>query len=188
MAIHLCGLPEGCSRRSGRAAHAFCSTLLRVGFAEPPGSLRTLVRSYRTVSPLPPSAAVSLCCTVRQVTPTWLSPAPCPMESRLSSTRSLPCRGHPADSPSALRLGRSPDPRFWGAKSCVNARFACERAPIGAERRRALREQGWLALKWSAARPVRAVSPGSPKCERCVPISVRRTHTSWPSRCVESEL
>ena len=54
MAIHLCGLPEGCSRRSGRAAHAFCSTLLRVGFAEPPGSLRTLVRSYRTVSPLPP--------------------------------------------------------------------------------------------------------------------------------------
>ena len=30
-----------------------CLALLRVGFAEPPGSPRALVRSYRTVSPLP---------------------------------------------------------------------------------------------------------------------------------------
>src|SRR3954447_20914473 len=40
---------------------------------------------------------------VRQVAPTWLSPASCPVESRLSSTRSdsrPSCRGHPADSPS----------------------------------------------------------------------------------------
>jgi len=29
-------------------------TLLRVGFTEPPGSLRALVVSYTTVSPLPP--------------------------------------------------------------------------------------------------------------------------------------
>jgi len=28
-------------------------TLLRVGFTEPPGSPRALVRSYRTVAPLP---------------------------------------------------------------------------------------------------------------------------------------
>jgi len=34
----------------------------------------------------PGPSAVSLCCTVRQVAPTWLSPAPCPVESRLSST------------------------------------------------------------------------------------------------------
>ena len=40
----------------------------------------------------------------RQVTPTWLSPAPCPVESRLSSARSMPCRGHPADSPSHARV------------------------------------------------------------------------------------
>jgi len=52
---------------SGRAAHAPCSTLLRVGFTEPTGSPRPLVRSYRTVSPLPvrslavaPSAVCSL--------------------------------------------------------------------------------------------------------------------------------
>src|SRR5215510_10242701 len=46
-----------------------CSALLPVGFAEPPGSPRVLVRSYRTVSPLPvpthlaasgPSAVCSL--------------------------------------------------------------------------------------------------------------------------------
>jgi hypothetical protein len=37
-----------------------CSTLLRVGFTEPPGSPRTLVRSYRTVSPLPVTALPSI--------------------------------------------------------------------------------------------------------------------------------
>src|SRR5205814_31252 len=40
------------TRDVGRAARP-CSALLRVGFAEPPGSPRALVRSYRTVSPLP---------------------------------------------------------------------------------------------------------------------------------------
>jgi hypothetical protein len=51
----------------GRAAHPLCSALLRVGFVEPPGSPPALVRSYRTVSPLPvrpprepPSAVCSL--------------------------------------------------------------------------------------------------------------------------------
>src|SRR5579875_3340070 len=33
-----------------------CLTLLRVGFTEPPGSPRALVRSYRTVAPLPVKA------------------------------------------------------------------------------------------------------------------------------------
>src|SRR4029077_12800556 len=40
------------TRDVGRAARP-CSALLRVGFAEPPGSPRALVRSYRTVAPLP---------------------------------------------------------------------------------------------------------------------------------------
>ena len=43
----------GVARTGERATHAPCSTLLRVGVAEPPGSPRTLVRSYRTVAPLP---------------------------------------------------------------------------------------------------------------------------------------
>src|SRR5436190_14486993 len=75
-----------------------CLALLRVGVAEPPGSPRTLVRSYRTVSPLPvlprrTGAAIGGLLSValnRQVTPSWLSPAPCPVESRLSSTPGPP--------------------------------------------------------------------------------------------------
>jgi len=75
-----------CIRRcTGRAARTPCSTLLRVGFTEPPGSPRTLVRSYRTVSPLPvrdleasPSAVCSL----------WHFPAGRP-DWPLAST--LPC-------------------------------------------------------------------------------------------------
>jgi len=60
VAIHLSGPPGGGIRKvAGRAAHAPCSTLLRVGFTEPTGSPRSLVRSYRTVSPLPvPNSAV----------------------------------------------------------------------------------------------------------------------------------
>src|SRR3954468_18690937 len=38
---------------AGRAAHPLCLALLRVGFAEPYRSPCTLVRSYRTVAPLP---------------------------------------------------------------------------------------------------------------------------------------
>ena len=52
VAIHLCGPPGDCTRRCERATVP-CLALLRVGFAEPPGSPRALVRSYRTVSPLP---------------------------------------------------------------------------------------------------------------------------------------
>ena len=54
-----------------RAVHSLCLALLRVGFTEPYESPRTLVRSYRTVAPLPVTddlatigpSAVSLCCT-----------------------------------------------------------------------------------------------------------------------------
>jgi len=51
------GLPEG-----GRAAHVLCVTLLQVGFAKPYGLPRTLVRSYRTVSPLPPKLPPTAVC------------------------------------------------------------------------------------------------------------------------------
>ena len=57
-----------CSRGNpGRAALTPCLTLLRVGFTEPSGSPRTLVRSYRTVSPLPvrrPRASPSAVCSL----------------------------------------------------------------------------------------------------------------------------
>ena len=90
-----------------------CLALLRVGFTEPPGSPRALVRSYRTVSPLPvrpkpPSAVCSLwhCPAGR---PDWVLPStlPCGVRTFLGpvaagSDRSFPttpARGRPADSP-----------------------------------------------------------------------------------------
>ena len=54
MAIHLSGLPgEPSLSGGGRAAHFPRLALLRVGFTEPPRSPSMLVRSYRTLSPLP---------------------------------------------------------------------------------------------------------------------------------------
>jgi hypothetical protein len=49
-----CGLPGS---SGGPPSNAPCMTLLRVGFAEPPGSPRALVVSYTTVSPLPSAEA-----------------------------------------------------------------------------------------------------------------------------------
>ncbi len=90
-----------------RAGHPFPHlALLRVGFAEPPGSPRALVRSYRTVSPLPvPRGAigglfsVALSCgsprlASRQHPALWSPDLPRHDRSKPS------CRGHPAGSPS----------------------------------------------------------------------------------------
>ena len=83
--------------------------LLRVGVAEPPGSPPTLVRSYRTVSPLPvratgTGAPPSAVCSLLPWTDSSRRPGsrqhPCPTESGLSSTPSKRRRDHPADSPS----------------------------------------------------------------------------------------
>ena len=70
---------------TGRAARSPGLTLLRVGFTEPAGSPRPLVRSYRTVSPLPvrdPGATPSAVCSL------WHCPAGRP-DWPLAST--LPC-------------------------------------------------------------------------------------------------
>jgi hypothetical protein len=60
---------------SGRATHVPRLALFRVGFTEPAESPRPLVRSYRTVSPLPVRARArhrrsALCCTFLRVAPT----------------------------------------------------------------------------------------------------------------------
>jgi hypothetical protein len=76
-----------------------CVALLRVGFAEPPGSPRALVRSYRTVSPLPVRGRSGdrprhrrfvFCGTFLRVAPTGCYPAPCPAESGRSSGQAIP--------------------------------------------------------------------------------------------------
>jgi len=102
-------LPPG---RDGRAALASCSALLRVGFAEPPGSLRVLVRSYRTVSPLPvPVSRPSAVCSLWHFPagrPDWhlASTLPSGAPTFLNSTqlKADPSRDHPADSPSRTVL------------------------------------------------------------------------------------
>ena len=79
-----------------------CMALLPVGFAEPPGSPRVLVRSYRTVSPLPVRGRSGdrsrhrrfvLCGTFLRVAPTGCYPAPCPVESGRSSGRDAEASG-----------------------------------------------------------------------------------------------
>ena len=66
MTIHLCGLPGDTGPKgTGAIDPSLRLTLLRVGFTEPSRLPWMLVRSYRTVSPLPvppkrPSAVYSL--------------------------------------------------------------------------------------------------------------------------------
>src|SRR5262245_60176466 len=74
-----------------------------MGFAEPPGSPRMLVRSYRTVSPLPVRArspsAVSSLWHFPAGHPDWALPSivPCGVRTFLGPIVSV--RGRPADSP-----------------------------------------------------------------------------------------
>jgi len=115
VAIHLSGPPGG-GVPNGTPDGPSCpdSTLLRVGFTEPTGSPRSLVRSYRTVSPLPvrgPEATPSAVCSLWHFPagrPDWplTSTLPCGVPTFLGSyptggvTPARPFRGHPAGSPS----------------------------------------------------------------------------------------
>jgi hypothetical protein len=87
----------------GRAAHAFTSTLLRVGVTEPPRLPGTLVRSYRTVSPLPLRRTGSAVCFLLPCPASYLdwplaSTLPCGAPTFLNPVICMPSRGHPANS------------------------------------------------------------------------------------------
>jgi len=81
------------------------AVLLQVGFAEPAPSPEPLVRSYRTVSPLPAAGRSlsratarwrsTLCCTFRGLAPPGSYPAPCPVEFGLSSAEGVPAHEAP---------------------------------------------------------------------------------------------
>lgn len=96
--------------RGGRA------TLLLLGLApgggcQPPGSLRTLVRSYRTVSPLPVQAGAchrrsALCCPDPAGHPVLALASTLPYGVPTFLDGVVPRRGHPAGSPSRTRLTR----------------------------------------------------------------------------------
>ena len=106
-----------CLRGGTGRASVPCSALLRVGFAEPPGSPRALVRSCRTVSPLPVPRcsmnigaigglfSVALSCGSPRLA---ASQHPALWSPDLPRPGQLPSRGHPADSPSPS-LSRSPE-------------------------------------------------------------------------------
>ena len=88
----------------GRAAHALCLALLRVGFTEPCKLPHTLVRSYRTVAPLPVASelahrrSLSVALPLGRPNLAHASTLPCGVPTFLDTIKS--CRGHPADSPS----------------------------------------------------------------------------------------
>jgi hypothetical protein len=110
VAIHLSGPPgEPSLSGGGRATHFPRLALLRVGFTEPAGSPPSLVRSYRTLSPLPVRTArpaiggflsVALSCGSPRLAvsqhPALRSP-----DLPRHDPACGPCRGHPADSPSS---------------------------------------------------------------------------------------
>jgi hypothetical protein len=117
-AIHLglplpaasCGLPASIGRaalqRSRRPAPRRTRTLLtllQVGFTKPPGSLRVLVVSYTTVSPLPRDGVLGrfvFCGTFPRVTPGRRYRPPRPAEPGPSSPdRSLGAAARPARPP-----------------------------------------------------------------------------------------
>ena len=112
-----------------------CSALLRMGFTEPSGSPRMLVRSYRTVSPLPvrrenpsPSAVCSLL-HFPAGHPDWVLPSilPCGVRTflgRITAPGSGSVRGHPADSspPPFNHAARPPPPRVRRAAAVGWAR------------------------------------------------------------------
>jgi hypothetical protein len=126
--IYLCGLPGGCLGRlavcrNERAARASCLALLRTGFTEPHRSLDALVSSYLTFSPLPrhrSAEAVRFLWHFPRVAPPGISPASCPTESGLSSTRPPPESGVPA---AAAR----PTPRHKYATTQAGRPFPCRR-------------------------------------------------------------
>src|SRR5678815_2630551 len=108
-------LPAGHSD-AGRVIPAY-SGFLPVRFAKPRRLLTSLVRSYRTVSPLPrrvaPSRRSVLCCTVSGLATGGRYPPPCPVEPGLSSLRRSPMGAGSGERRSSWRLRI---PRFQGAR------------------------------------------------------------------------
>jgi len=72
---------------TGRSQTSPYLVLHQVGFTKHPRSPGELVRSYRTVSPLPRPKArrYTFCCTILHVTATPCYGAPCPVVFGLSS-------------------------------------------------------------------------------------------------------
>jgi hypothetical protein len=141
-----CGLPGS---SDGPSSNAACLALLRVGLAEPARSPVPLVRSYRTVSPLPPKGRSAFCGAFARSPPPgspqhpalWSPDFPRPRSGRGrpagSSTARVPC-ATTAPPPASGRRPRSPAGRPPGSARAGRARRRCARnrpralAPAGA--------------------------------------------------------
>ena len=145
------------TRQLGRAVLERCLLgLAPGGGCQPRRSPAALVRSYRTVSPLPerltPPRRSALCCPVREVAPAWLAPAPCPSESGLSSNdRRSPAAARPAPPPARIPPPYTAERRCGGRSlgwrwcSCAR-RVACTSSAAGPERPRCRQVRGAPAL------------------------------------------
>ena len=157
MTIHLSGLPVGRRSLGGTGRPCPLLGLAPGGGCQPPRSPSTLVRSYRTVSPLPvpcsrgagPSAVCSLLpWTVRSLRPgSRQHPALWSPDLPRSARTSRSDRGHPADSPTAPVSHPS------------------SRAASGVQVVRSGRCRGLVAKKDTGRRGGRA--PASPTRHRC---------------------
>jgi hypothetical protein len=124
VAIHLSGLPgEPSLSGGGRAAHFPRLALLRVGFTEPIGLPRPLVRSYRTVSPLPVRARRSAIGGLLSVALSCESP-----RLAVSQHPALRSPDLPQHDP-AMRSGLRPPGRLTVLLSLPSAQRCLRRAP-----------------------------------------------------------
>ena len=91
-----CSRPAGMTNRTNswqsEDCRSFCLALLLMGFTQPARSPEPLVRSYRTVSPLPPAEPCgpadrrsTFCCTCPILADGGRYPPSCPVEPGLSS-------------------------------------------------------------------------------------------------------
>ena len=118
-----------------------CLALLPVGFTEPPGSPRALVRSYRTVSPLPvrpanpaPSAVCSLLhCPAGH--PDWVLPSTVPCGVRTFLGRSPGAGPYAATRPTRHRLTIQPRHELGGQRHAESVAHQRPHAPRAAARR-----------------------------------------------------
>jgi hypothetical protein len=118
--------------RKGESTRTLCSTLLRKGFAEPSESPPMLVRSYRTVSPLPVTSfpahrRFAFCCTDPSGHPDLALASILLYGVPTFLDRVMPCRGHPANSPSLRSVGEicSIQPRRSATHEVVDVGVLC---------------------------------------------------------------
>lgn len=139
------------TRASSAAGHGIGSylALLREGFTKPAPSPGPLVGSYPTFSPLPagtasgnvPAGGFPFCGTFRRVAPPGRYPAPCPVESGLSSSRKS-CPRPPGQLP--------PHTIIESRRREVNARSQYGFPPVSASLRDRAQEPRWRSSSSSA--------------------------------------